>query len=121
MKRLSLGLALSSLCVAGCSTVQPLTQHIRIACSEADAVLEVNGNKYTGLADLDLVRNKDVSITCTKPGFQTASKTVRTSLSGTGIADAIGGVLLLGPAVGLVTPGAWNLDETDVTLRMYKQ
>ena len=121
MTRLTVALTLCCLAVAGCSTWQPTHQHVKIACSEPDAVLDVSGIKYRGSVELEARRNKDLLIACSKPGFLTSSKTIRTSLSGTGKADAIGGLLLLAPAVGLVTPGAWNLDESDITIPMLKE
>lgn len=107
--------------LAGCSTWQPTTQRVKIACSEPDAVLDVSGIKYRGSVELDARRNKDLLLSCAKPGFLTAGKTVRTSMSGTGKADAVGGLILLVPAIGLVTPGAWDLDESDITIPMLKE
>lgn len=57
---------------------------------------------------------------CTKAGYFPAQKTIDHSLSGTGIADIIGTVFFLFPGLGLFTAGAWNLDETDVSLPMMK-
>ena len=57
---------------------------------------------------------------CTKAGYFPAQKTIDHSLSGTGIADIIGTVFFLLPGLGLFTAGAWNLDETDVSLAMMK-
>jgi len=37
----------------------------------------------------------------------------------TGILDIIGGVLILFPALGLLSAGAWSLDETDVNVPMF--
>lgn len=56
----------------------------------------------------------------TKPGYFPAQKTIDYSLSGTGVADIIGTVLILFPGIGLFTAGAWNLDEADVNLAMVK-
>jgi hypothetical protein len=115
-------MALSGACavLAGCSVLQPRTQQIQITCAEPDAVLDVNGVKYRGHAELDAQRNKDLELTCSKTGFHTSTRRVRTSLSGTGKADAVGGLLFYVPAIGLITPGAWNLDEASITLSMVK-
>ncbi len=115
-------MALGGACVllAGCSVLQTRTQQIQIACAEPDAVLDVNGVKYRGHAEFDAQRNKDLELTCSKTGFHTSTRRVRASLSGTGKVDAVGGFLFLVPAIGLITPGAWNLDEATVTLSMVK-
>ncbi len=57
---------------------------------------------------------------CTKAGYFPAQKTIDHSLSGTGVADIIGTVFFLFPGIGLLTAGAWDLDETDVSLAMMK-
>lgn len=121
MARHWFGVVLASTLLSACSTWQPETQTVKISCAQPDAVLDVSGIKYRGSVELAARRNKDLLISCSKPGFLTAGKTVRTSLSGTGKADAVGGLLLLVPAIGLTTPGAWNLDETEVHIPMLRE
>jgi len=89
-------------------------------CSESDAALQINGQTYQGKAQVEAKRNKTVSIMCTKPGYFPAQKTIDYSLSGTGVADIVGTLILLLPGIGLFTAGAWNLDETDVNIPMMK-
>ena len=40
-------------------------------------------------------------------------------LNETGILDIIGGIIILIPALGLLSPGAWSVDETAVTVQMF--
>jgi hypothetical protein len=102
------------------STFAPKTQTVSAVCSEPDATLQVNGQVYQGRAQVEAKTNKAVSIMCTKPGYFPAQKTIDYSLSGPGVADAIGTVLFLLPGLGLFTAGAWKLDETDANLAMVK-
>lgn len=106
---------------SGCSVFANNTQSLKITCSEPDATLQVNGGQiYIGKTKIEAKRNKLISIACFKPGYFPAHKVISSSLSGTGKADLAGSFLLVLPALGLFTPGAWNLDETDVTLFMVK-
>lgn len=120
MKKVIAAIVASSIVVSGCSTFAPKTQTVNAVCSEPDATLQINGQMYQGRAQVEAKSNKSVSIMCTKVGYFPAQKTIDYSLSGTGVADAIGTVLLLLPGIGLFTAGAWKLDETDVSLPMMK-
>ena len=120
MKRIIAVIVASSIAVSGCSTFAPKTQTVSAVCSEPDANLQINGQVYQGKAQVEAKRNKTVSIMCTKTGYFPAQKTIDYSLSGTGVADIVGTVLILFPGIGLFTPGAWKLDETDVSLAMMK-
>ncbi len=120
MKKVIAAIIASSIAVSGCSTFAPKTQTVSAVCSEPDATLQVNGQMYEGKAQVEAKTNKTVSIMCTKVGYFPAQKTIDHSLSGTGVADAIGTALFLLPGLGLFTAGAWKLDETDVSLPMMK-
>lgn len=120
MKKVVAAIVAVSIAVSGCSVFVPKTQTVSAVCSEPDANLQINGQVYQGKAQVEAKRNKTVSIMCTKTGYFPAQKTIDYSLSGTGVADIIGTVLLLVPGIGLFTAGAWKLDETDVSLAMMK-
>lgn len=109
-----------SFAVSGCSAFVPRTQTVSAVCSEPDANLQINGQMYQGKAQFEAKKNKTVSIMCTKSGYFPAQRTIDHSLSGTGVADAIGTAFFLLPGIGLFTAGAWNLDETEVSLAMMK-
>lgn len=120
MKKVVATIVALSFAVSGCSAFVPRTQTVSAVCSEPDATLQVNGQMYQGKAQVEAKRNKTVSIMCTKSGYFPAQKTIDHSLSGTGVADVIGTLFFLLPGIGLFTAGAWNLDETDVSLAMMK-
>lgn len=111
---------IASMLFSGCSAFIPKTQTISVNCSEQDALLQINGQPYNGSAQTEVRRNKSVAIVCEKPGYHTTQKTIDYSLSGTGVADIIGTVIFLLPVVGLITPGAFTLDETSITVSMVK-
>jgi hypothetical protein len=75
---------------------------------------------YQGKAQVEARRNKVVSIMCYKQGYYPAQKSISSSLSWTGVADLVGSFIFILPVIGFFTPGAWNLDETDVTINMVK-
>jgi uncharacterized protein YceK len=122
MKKLICLMLAISIVTSGCSTLVSSTQTVNVTCSESDATIQINGGQpYQGKAQIEARKNKPVSIVCFKQGYFPSQKVVSSSLSGAGIADLIGSFILVFPAFGLFTPGAWKLDETDVTLVMVKQ
>lgn len=119
MKKKTIPMALSvSIALSGCSAFVPKTETVSVSCSQSDATLQINNQQYKGSAQADVPRDKNVAIMCTKPGYFPAQKTIDYSLSGTGVADIVGTVFLLLPGIGLFTPGAFHLDETNVHIPM---
>jgi hypothetical protein len=103
---------------AGCSAFRSPEQTVSIECHPSDTVLLVNGQRYTSPATLSVKRNREISINCEKDGYYPYDRTVGTHFNTTGVLDAVGTCLFLIPAIGLFTPGAWSLDETNVTVNL---
>jgi outer membrane murein-binding lipoprotein Lpp len=101
MNKVIAAIAALSILISGCSTFAPKTQTVSAVCSEPDAALQINGQMFQGRAQVEAKKNKTVSIMCTKVGYFPAQKTIDYSLSGTGVADAIGTALLLLPGIPL--------------------
>ena len=121
MKKLIVTLLSLTLTVSGCSAFVPPNQKVKASCSEPDATLQVNGGDiYTGSAELDVRRDKVFAYNCYKPGYYPGQKAVPYSISTTGVLDFVGSMLFLIPIVGIFTPGAWHLDETDTRINMVK-
>jgi hypothetical protein len=121
MKSIILLLLMASLALSGCSAFVPKTQTVTASCSEPDATLQVNGGEtYTGKAEVVARRDKVFSYACLKPGYYPAQKSVSYSISKTGIADFVGSMIFILPIIGIFSPGAWDLDETDTTINMVK-
>jgi hypothetical protein len=104
--------------VTGCSAFRSSTEPMSIRCTPTDSVLMVNGNRYTPPTEIGVKRNREVSIECYKEGFVPYQRTVGYHFNTTGALDAVGAALFLVPAVGLFTPGAWSLDETNVNISL---
>ena len=115
-----LSVTLLSMTLIGCSTVVPPTQLVTIAASEPDANIFVNGRQVENPAKIRAKRKNSLSIEAQKPGFHVATRTVRPTISTTGVADIIGFFIILLPGIGMLTPGAWRLEETDIHLQMFR-
>ena len=99
------------LMLAGCSIFAPKDQMISINGDPANAKILVNGNVLNGPGAVQVKRNKNVHITVTKEGYSTYAMTSGYGLSQFGILDLIGTFCFLVPVVGLLTPGAYELDQ----------
>lgn len=121
MKKIIAVILAISVLISGCSAFVPKTQTVTASCSEPDAILQINGGQtYTGQVKLDARRDKVFSYTCFKQGYYPAQKSVSYSISPTGVADFVGSMIFIIPVIGIFTPGAWDLDENNVTINMIK-
>jgi hypothetical protein len=105
----------------GCSAFRGSMQTMYIQTTPADSILMVNGQRYTPPAQISVKRNQDVSIDCYKDGFVPYQRTIGYHFNSTGALDAVGTALFLVPAIGLFTPGAWSLDETNVNISLFQK
>lgn len=94
---------------------------MNVNCSESDAILTINGQRYSPPAQVRVKRNRDVAIQAYKDEFVPYQRTIGHHFNGTGALDAVGTLLILVPCVGLFCPGAWSLDETDVFIQLYEK
>ena len=107
---------------SGCSTLK--SNHfadVKVSCDPENSIASVNGESKASPATFKAVTNKDIDVSCQKPGYITSSRKVRTHITTSGVFDAIGGFLFLFPAVGLLSPGAWELDETTFEMTLVEQ
>lgn len=122
MKRIICITVAASFLTSGCSLFVSKTQSLNASCSEPDATLQINGGQmYPGTAQVEVRRNKVASIVCYKQGYYPAQKSVSNSISWTGVADIVGTFIFIVPIIGFYSPGAWNLDESNVTVNMVKE
>lgn len=111
-------LAVALFATSSCSLLVKGKQPVTITASEKDAEIRADGIYLgQGQATAYLSKGESHSITATK-GNRSACATIDYSISTTGILDAVGGCLLLLPAVGLASDGAWKLDTTHIYLKM---
>ena len=97
--------------VSGCSFFAPYKQNIYIDGTPADATVVVNGVVTKTPATIEVPRNKKLTIVAHKNGFKPWKTTTDRSLNTIGTVDAIGCYLLLLPGLGMLSPGAWELDQ----------
>ena len=109
-----------SILLVGCSTFVPHTQKVSITVYEPDAELFVNGKRMESPAQFRAHRRTPLEIKVHKPGYQMVTKKVKTTVSATGIADIAGFFIFLFPGIGVLTPGAWQLEEREIYIPMFK-
>ncbi len=114
MKKIIATLLITSL--AGCSLIQPSTQPVTIVPSNQNAQIYVDGNMIgKGPQTVQLKRNAAHSIMAKCPKSAGVAG-IDKSLSTTGILDIIGGIIILVPFIGLLSPGAYDLSPTSLSV-----
>lgn len=105
--------------LTGCSAFRPHKESLSIMTNQPDAVIYVNGERIgTGNVQTKVKRSKNVQIMASKPGYHTGYRTIDSNLNITGILDIIGTLFYIVPVIGLFTPGAKSLDETNIALHL---
>lgn len=103
--------------VTACSFFNSSQQIVRINASERDAKVYVNGSfAGHGSVQASVPRDENLSIMVTKDGYYTAQREAVNKLSAVGVVDVIGGCVFLLPFFGLLSSGAWSLDQTNFTI-----
>lgn len=115
MRLLIITVALSAL--SGCSFLMPWNQDLTVTAEPDDARIIINGKTHgEGQVTTSVRRNKPSQILVTHPDYTDTTRRVDKTLSAAGTADLVGGVLIMVPALGLLSPGAWDLDQTHMTI-----
>src|SRR5690349_20048492 len=103
--------ALAAFGLSACSVLRSSYQDLTVQASEEGATIYVNDQEVgPSPVTVPVRRNRDVVVRVRKPGFEDSTRTVDVHWNTTAVLDAIGGVLILVPALGLFAPGAWDLD-----------
>ena len=108
------------LTIAGCSATRSNMQTLKINCNVPGTILKVNGDTYDCPAEVDVRRDSKATIEAYKEGCDKYYKQIDYHLSATAKADAVGTAFLFFPVFGLLTPGAWDLDETEINIILNK-
>ena len=111
-------LSSAMLVLCGCSMFVPWNQTLSVNCNQPDATAVINGHPYTLPAEVSVRRNKRCTVEVTKAGFEPYDKRLTIEPSTTGLIDLVGCYLCLFPAIGLFTPGAFELAERDVYVNL---
>ncbi len=100
----------------GCSLFMPKMQQVSISTvpSGADITIDTQPRGKSPLT-VELQRNKDHAIIA-QIGSRTAVRTLDSNFSKTGVLDVIGLLFFIFPGIGLLTPGAWELEATNVVI-----
>lgn len=108
--------------LASCSFMAPSTQTVSVVSVPAGAKISTNGiARGTSPVQIEAPRNKTLNILAEKPGYNPATVSVGRQLSGTGMADIVGGLFLGLPFLGLLDDGAWSLKDSNVTIPMSRR
>ena len=107
-----------SLCSA-CSFLARGEQIVAVTVTPSDAFVIANGVEYHTLSPMYIeVPTRDaLLITAYKPGYRTAYYAADSELSSTGKLDALGAILIL-PATGLLSNGAWRFTESNIVINL---
>ena len=106
-------------CTSACSVLARGEQIVAITVTPSDAAVIVNGVEYHMLSPMFVeVPTRDaLLVTAYKPGYRTAYYAADSELSSTGKLDALGSIIIL-PAVGLLTNGAWRFTESNIVINL---
>ena len=113
-------LAMFVIVTTGCSMFQPEKQAIKFTCNIPDIVLKVDGDQYSCPSEVSVRRNKKIQIEANKAGYDRYSKLIDYHLSTSAKWDAVGTIVWFFPVFGFLSPGAWDLDETEVSVVLNK-
>ncbi len=70
---------------------------------------------------MNVSRDQSVNVMAKKDGYYPATQSVNTKMSTSGVWDVIGGFIFLLPFLGLLSPGARDLEVHSVTLNLAQQ
>jgi len=102
--------------LTACSFASPPNQNITISPSHPRAEVSVDGRVIgRGVQQVNLSKRREHSVLA-KCGNSSGVATIDRSLSGTGIADIIGGVIFLLPFLGFFSPGSFKLSPSTVAV-----
>lgn len=122
MKRSLSVLLCLSVVLSGCSAFRSSTEVLTVTTDQPDTQIFINGTMAgQGTAQMPVKRNQTVSVMAKKDGYITVQRSIGKSLNTTGVLDIVGGVLILLPLFGLLAPGAYSLDETNINIMMIKE
>lgn len=108
--------------VTGCSLFSPHYEDITVYSSEPAAEIFINGDLVgKGKGTKSVLRDKDVTVMAKLAGYQPATEQIRPRFSTTGVLDMVGGILILVPFLGALSPGFWQHEQTQITLVLTKE
>lgn len=114
LSRRIIALVIISCYLAGCSFFAPSVETMGVSTDPPGAKVLVSGRPVgESPVHFEVHRGDNVLIEVQKPGYQTQFRTPSRTLSSVGIADVVGGAILLLPLLGLLSSGAWKHDPSE--------
>ena len=108
--------------LCSCSALNGSQTPLRVQSSESDAQIYVNGD-YIGDGSIETLvpRRTYVSVLVKKKGFKTFEQELAYCPGVVGAIDIIGGLIWYVPYIGLFFPGAYVVEQEDLTILMEKE
>ena len=101
----------------GCSLFRTSSQTVKVCATDSDADLFADGRPIgKGPTTVKLKRNESHHFMAKVPDGRVGIRQVEPSMSVTAIMDIVGGVVLLFPLLGLLSPGAWDLESSSILI-----
>ena len=100
--------------ISGCSLFAPRTQTVTIDGVPADATVILNGKRIQCPASLEVPRNKDLNLSVYKDGYKTFEQSYGHKIGPIGMLDLLGGYIIILPLIGLISPGAFELQQDTI-------
>ena len=108
--------------IFGCCAFKPVTQPVKFTCEPKNGVnLVVSGKKYPCPVTVELPRNREFTVEGYQDEYLPYRRTISYHNNETFTLDLIGGVIWGVPLIGLLTPGAKDLDETDIMVILQRK
>jgi len=105
-----------------CSFLNFSDEYIQVATSEDDAKIYINSvYEGQGSANVKVVRDEDVSILVKKKGFRPETREISRKLSSVGFVDLLGGAIIVLPLFGLLSSGAWEPEQNNISIILEKE
>ena len=115
-KRLAASLVV--LLAGGCSLFRPAKQQVIIETTPTGVPVYIDGEpRGVSPVTVDLQRNTGHTIMASTQG-SVYTQALEPKLSATGALDIVGAAVILVPGVGLLAPGAYDLNTRHVTLHL---
>ncbi len=104
--------------VQACSAFNPSTQLVTVNCTPKETRVMLNGERFDCPAKVYVRRDKKLLVEGYSEGYSPYSQTIDYHLNSTGEYDIAGSIFILIPIFGLLTPGAWDLDQTEIEIQL---
>ena len=114
-------ITISLFAISACSAFQPPRQSVTVGTTVPGATIKANGVSVgTSPITFNAKRNRTLNLVATKQGYGDSVMQIERQMSTTFMLDVIGGWFFLLPWIGLLTPGAYELESTQVEMPMSK-